>query len=155
MDVLRAGLGIGSNDPSTLKMRAYCCSALAQLAASHLTLPLLLGHPVLNDLEQLAAGIGVEAEDAKAALFATRETVAQDSRPKGSADHKHIMLSYQVSRPSPPAVSISAEQPSRALQWDAQAIVKRIDESLKRRGYSTWFDLTNMTGAHGATSMIL
>ena len=33
---------------------------------------------------------------------------------------KHIMLSYQ---------------------WDSQPTVIRINESLKRRGYITWFDL--------------
>ena len=33
-----------------------------------------------------------------------------------------------------------------ADQWDAQATVKRINESLIERGYVTWFDLTNMKG---------
>ena len=34
-----------------------------------------------------------------------------------------------------------------ADQWDAQATVKRINESLiERGGYVTWFDLTNMKG---------
>ena len=32
-------------------------------------------------------------------------------------------------------------------QWDAQAIVMRINESLIARGYVTWFDLTNMKGS--------
>ena len=32
-------------------------------------------------------------------------------------------------------------------QWDAQATVKRINESLIERGYVTWFDLTNMKGS--------
>jgi hypothetical protein len=34
----------------------------------------------------------------------------------------------------------------RADQWDAQATVKRMNESLIARGYLTWFDLTNMKG---------
>jgi TPP-dependent pyruvate/acetoin dehydrogenase alpha subunit len=34
-----------------------------------------------------------------------------------------------------------------ADQWDAQATVKRINESLIERGYVTWFDLTNMKGS--------
>ena len=38
---------------------------------------------------------------------------------------KHVMLSYQ---------------------WDAQATVKRINDSLIKRGYATWFDLTHMKG---------
>jgi len=33
-----------------------------------------------------------------------------------------------------------------ADQWDAQATVKMINESLIERGYVTWFDLTNMKG---------
>lgn len=37
-------------------------------------------------------------------------------------DQKHVMLSYQ---------------------WNVQPIIKRVDASLKRRGYETWFDLTN------------
>ena len=35
---------------------------------------------------------------------------------------------------------------SYADQWDAQATVKRMNESLIARGYLTWFDLTNMKG---------
>ena len=35
---------------------------------------------------------------------------------------------------------------ARADQWDAQATVQRINESLIERGYVTWFDLTNMKG---------
>jgi hypothetical protein len=35
---------------------------------------------------------------------------------------------------------------AHADQWDAQATVKRINESLIERGYVTWFDLTNMKG---------
>jgi TPP-dependent pyruvate/acetoin dehydrogenase alpha subunit len=41
-------------------------------------------------------------------------------------DEKHIMLSYQ---------------------WDKQATVKRLNDSLIGRGYVTWFDLTNMKGS--------
>ena len=35
----------------------------------------------------------------------------------------------------------------RADQWDAQATIKRVNESLIARGYLTWFDLTNMKGS--------
>ena len=31
-------------------------------------------------------------------------------------------------------------------QWDAQATIVRVNESLIARGYVTWFDLTNMKG---------
>ena len=33
-----------------------------------------------------------------------------------------------------------------ADQWDVQATIKRVNESLIARGYVTWFDLTNMKG---------
>ena len=31
-------------------------------------------------------------------------------------------------------------------QWDVQATIQRVNESLIDRGYITWFDLTNMKG---------
>ena len=34
-----------------------------------------------------------------------------------------------------------------ADQWDVQATITRINESLIERGYVTWFDLTNMKGS--------
>jgi hypothetical protein len=40
-------------------------------------------------------------------------------------------------------------------QWDAQATVKRINESLIERGYVTWFDLTNMKGELAAFVALL
>jgi hypothetical protein len=33
-----------------------------------------------------------------------------------------------------------------ADQWDVQATILRVNESLIARGYITWFDLTNMKG---------
>jgi hypothetical protein len=36
-------------------------------------------------------------------------------------------------------------------QWNVQATVMRINESLIERGYVTWFDLTNMKGEHAAS----
>ena len=35
-------------------------------------------------------------------------------------------------------------------QWNSQATVMRINESLIERGYVTWFDLTNMKGITSA-----
>ena len=43
----------------------------------------------------------------------------------------------------------------RTDQWDAQATVKRINESLIERGYVTWFDLTNMKGELAAFVALL
>ena len=34
-----------------------------------------------------------------------------------------------------------------ADQWNYQAIIKRLNESLIARSYVTWFDLTNMKGS--------
>ena len=34
-----------------------------------------------------------------------------------------------------------------ADQWDVQATIQRLNESLIARGYVTWFDLTNMKGS--------
>ena len=31
-----------------------------------------------------------------------------------------------------------------SYQWDHQSTIMRANESLQRRGYETWFDLTNM-----------
>ena len=35
----------------------------------------------------------------------------------------------------------------RSYQWDAQAIIQKINQSLIARDYITWFDLTNMKGS--------
>ena len=60
-------------------------------------------------------------ETAAAAL-----TALSDKRLVMATDgQKHVMLSYQ---------------------WDAQAVIQRVNESLIARGYATWFDLTNMKG---------
>jgi hypothetical protein len=40
-------------------------------------------------------------------------------------------------------------------QWDVQATIKRINESLIARGYVTWFDLTNMKGIYGSPTSTL
>ena len=48
-----------------------------------------------------------------------------EPEPLLDGEEKHVMLSYQ---------------------WDAQATVKRINDSLIKRGYTTWLDLTHMKG---------
>ena len=40
-------------------------------------------------------------------------------------------------------------------QWDHQATIKRVNESLIARGYLTWFDLTNMKGARPTVSLLV
>jgi hypothetical protein len=163
VDILRAGLFLsrlsdeaGSGEPSAeAQVRACCCTALAQLAASEQTLPLLLGHSVLLDLTKLVASLPAEsglgtvmqgdaANDAKAALLAVNlheakqshglrgamvqaEHVAAGAR-EGGADSgpKHIMLSYA---------------------WAVQRTIKRIRDALDRRGYRVWLDVEKMQGS--------
>ena len=50
----------------------------------------------------------------------------QELHALADGEQKHIMLSYQ---------------------WDVQAIVQRINDSLLNRGYVTWLDLTHMRGS--------
>ena len=78
---------------------------------------------VLPALQEVAAtGLTEQARGhAEAALLALSDEALQ-MRSEGP---KHVMLSYQ---------------------WGVQATIQRLDESLKRRGYLTWFDLTNMKG---------
>ena len=57
-------------------------------------------------------------ESARGALLALSDE--QPDRPDEGADRQHVMLSYQ---------------------WNAQAMIVRINESLQRRMYRTWIDL--------------
>ena len=50
----------------------------------------------------------------------------QELHALADGEQKHVMLSYQ---------------------WDVQAIVQRINDSLLSRGYVAWFDLTHMKGS--------
>ena len=86
IDSLRVWVGVSADATSAAatapvdvaylgKLRAYACSALAQLAASPVTLPMLLGHPLLDDLEQVPALPDSSKDarnDAMAAIFAVR-----------------------------------------------------------------------------------
>ena len=97
---------------------------LAQLAVHDHGREALLAEPSVVPALQAVAETGWSEEArnmAQAALLALegKELHAVEGQ-------KHVMLSYQ---------------------WDVQAIIQRVDESLKRRGYRTWFDLTNMKGS--------
>ena len=84
----------------------------------------LRADPGVDAALQTVAKEGLSAESrefAKAALMA----MSDDELQMRSEGQKHVMLSYQ---------------------WGVQATIQRLDESLKRRGYLTWFDLTNMKG---------
>ena len=80
---------------------------------------------VIPALQAVAeAGLSAEARKyADAALLALSD---QELHALADGEQKHVMLSYQ---------------------WDVQAIVQRINDSLLSRGYVTWFDLTHMKGS--------
>ena len=132
VDSLRACLGIASSgaDPNAVKLRTFACSTLAQLSASELTLPLLLGHPILEDLEQvpsLPESSKDARNDAMAVLFAVRQHEkaedgsASPKRSDSSDDGQHVMISYE---------------------WSVQPVIKRIRDGLVRRGYRVWLDVS-------------
>ena len=106
IDTLQAGIGINKTggetktDPASSKLRASCCSALAQLAASELTRSLIEGHGILDDLGQVIAlpGVGMQTKnDAYAVVFAvqqgTEERHVHDA--VDTEGSKHIMLSCE------------------------------------------------------------
>ena len=111
------------------ELKSWCqthhAECLAQLAVFEPAREALRQDPlVIPALEAVAeAGLSAEARQyAQAALLALNDKelhVHVDGQ-------QHIMLSYQ---------------------WNKQATVKRINESLIGRGYVTWFDLTNMKGS--------
>ena len=98
---------------------------LAQLAVYEPAREALLQDPtVVPALRAVSeSGLSAEARElAGAALLALSDKKLE----MAMEGQKHVMLSYQ---------------------WDFQATVKRINESLLKRGYVTWFDLTNMKGS--------
>jgi hypothetical protein len=113
------------------ELRSWCqehhCECLAQLAVFGPAREALRQDPsVVPALEAVAeAGLSAQARDfAQAALLALSDKELQPLA--GGEQQMHIMLSYQ---------------------WDGQATVQRINESLIARGYVTWFDLTDMKGS--------
>ena len=100
---------------------AECLAQLAVFEAARE--PLRQDPSVIPVLEAVAeAGLSAEARQyAQAALLALsgKELHAIQGQ-------KHVMLSYQ---------------------WNKQATLQRMNESLIGRGYVTWFDLTNMKGS--------
>ena len=114
----------------TQELKVWCqehhAECLAQLAVFGPAHEALRQDPsVIPALEAVAAaGLSAEARKfADAALLAL-----SDKKPDIDMDveQQHLMLSYQ---------------------WDKQATVKRLNDSLISRGYVTWFDLTNMKGS--------
>ena len=132
IDTLRTCLGIASSssDPNAAQLRTFSCSALAQLSACEVTLPLLLGHPILEDLEQIPS-LPESSKDARndaiAVLFAVRQHEKTEAGPVAaspttSSEYSgHIMLSYE---------------------WSVQPVIIRIRDSLVKRAYQVWLDVS-------------
>ena len=87
--------------------------------------PLRQDPSVLPALESVAeSGLSTEARRfAQAALLSLND---EKLHVGVAEDQEHVMLSYQ---------------------WDNQTTVKRLNDSLINRGYTTWFDLTHMKGS--------
>ena len=111
------------------ELRTWCqehhAECLAQLAVFEAAREPLRHDPSVIPALQVVAEAGLSAEArqyAQAALLAL-----SDKEMHVHVDgQQHIMLSYQ---------------------WDKQATLQRMNDSLIGRGYVTWFDLTNMKGS--------
>jgi hypothetical protein len=95
------------------QLRGYAAAALVQMAQSTLTVKRLVGHSVMEALEELktsdqespnVTGTGTVGRDARGALFAVqaakdRAAGLSSTRAQGqkSVEDGHVMLSYQVS----------------------------------------------------------
>ena len=117
----------------TQELKVWCqehhAECLAQLAVFGPAHEALRQDPsVIPALEAVAAaGLSAEARKfADAALLALSDKKPDIDMVLDDGEQQHLMLSYQ---------------------WDKQATMKRLNESLIGRGYATWFDLTNMKGS--------
>lgn len=139
IDSLHRNIGVESataEDTNEQSLRTFSCSTLAQLAASDITLPLLLGHAVLTDLERVPS-LPESSQDARnyamAVLFAVQQhekraaSASTGSLPKqSSTDDSWVMLSYE---------------------WGVQPTIMRIRDSLQRKKYRVWMDIDQMRGS--------
>eukprot|EP01052_Picozoa_sp_SAG31_P031329 SAG31_NODE_3308_length_4437_cov_1.922314_2_plen_114_part_00 len=101
------------------------CECLAQLALFPAGREALLANPAVADALQSIVKCSLHPfarEMAEVALVALCGKELQTN----SSEQLHIMISYQ---------------------WKHQTTMVRINKSLLDRGYSTWFDLTNMNGS--------
>ena len=115
----------GMEEEHKIWCQEHHVECLAQLAVYEPAREALLQDPtVVPALRAVSeSGLSAEARElAGAALLALSDKKLQ----RVMEGQKHVMLSYQ---------------------WDFQATVKRINESLLKRGFVTWFDLTNMKGS--------
>ena len=112
-------------DELKIWVQQHHTECLAQLAVYEPAREALLTDPTVIPALRAVAEAGLSAEGrelAGAALFALSDKKLEVA----TEGQMHVMLSYQ---------------------WDFQAIVQRINDSLLSRGYVTWYDLTNMKGS--------
>ena len=117
----------------TQELKTWCqehhAECLAQLAVFEPAREALRQDPSVIPALKAVAEVGLSAEARKfadAALLALSDKKPDMHRIDMDGEQQHLMLSYQ---------------------WDKQATVKRLNDSLIGRGYVTWFDLTNMKGS--------
>ena len=148
-----------------MKQKSFCREPAREV--------LLQEQTVMTALQMVEeSGISAEArEHAAAALHALSGKELQPL----TGGQKHVMLSCKRARVStlwePDSLRWSSSDSQRrepietdrllafvrcrADQWDKQATIKRVNESLIARGYLTWFDLTNMQGCSQHTCIML
>ena len=115
----------GMKDELKIWCQQHHTECLAQLAVYEPAREALLTDPTVVPALRAVAEGGMSAEApelAGAALLALSDKKLEIA----TEGQMHVMLSYQ---------------------WDYQAIVQRINDSLLARGYVTWYDLTNMKGS--------
>ena len=117
----------------TQELKTWCqehhAECLAQLAVFEPAREALRQDPSVIPALKAVAEVGLSAEARKfadAALLALSDKKPDIDMVLDDGEQQHLMLSYQ---------------------WDKQATMKRLNESLIGRGYATWFDLTNMKGS--------
>ena len=94
-------------------------------------------------INQLALfGPGREALLADASVAAALEAVAKS----GLCEQSREFAAAALLALSDKELVMDTEGENHVMlsyQWDMQSTIKRVDASLQRRGYLTWFDLTN------------
>ena len=119
----RAGL----KEAEKIWCQEHHADCLAQLAVFEPAREALRQDPSVISAMESVAEVGLSAvarQFAQAALLALNDKEMHVN--VHVDDQRHVMLSYQ---------------------WDKQATVKRLNDSLIGRGYVTWFDLSNMKGS--------
>jgi hypothetical protein len=139
------------------ELKAWCqqhhCEALAQLSVHDMSREALLrDESVVPALQVvLKAGLSAKARELAAAALSA---LSDRKLVMATEGQKHIMLSCEfacctimIDKANADGLMVSRlDWCYNTDQWDVQATIKRLNESLIDRRYATWFDLTNMKG---------